>query len=206
MANVSKRNMEDYKDKRKHIPVLLNFTSFKVEFDELIKCYEFESIRPTGKIRFRCTTINKIDNTEKSRYTNLTLYKDGSGFYFKIMHKLIRVDGVIRNFLNRFKMGKPARTVVMCPKCRTPLKYIWRDNVNAVYNYMEAITYAGVGDYHIEREYNMEDEGNFDYVYCPNCQYTNTNPKTIKKFRKVPGEQFVDMDNVVDYFEFKHKE
>lgn len=189
--------------RKREIPVRLNFPSLRIVFPNETKTYIFHSIVASGKIKFRCTT-ELADGTTKTRFTQKTLLKDATGVYFVVNKKVIRLNDLVAEFLARFKVSKPAKLALTCPRCKTPLKYMWRDNVNAIYDYIQPGTYSGIGDYNIEREFNIEGKGNFEYVYCPNCEFTETNIRKLKNSRKITGEKYIDLEDPVDYYEFKY--
>lgn len=182
--------------------ILLNLPDIKVEFDYETKLYKFHSIQANGKIKFKCITT-KNDGTQVTRHTNKTIFKNKSGYFIDVNRRYVSITPVIKSFLNRFKLDKPSFLALTCPKCKTPLKYLFRDSVNGVYDYIDPTTGKGKGDYYIEREYGPEELGNYDYAYCPSCQYTTSDIKKMVKARKhrrvVSGKNYlIDNEDHID--------
>lgn len=182
--------------------VLLNLPDIKVEFDYETKLYKFNSIQANGKIRFKCTTI-KPDGTQVTRQVNKSMFKNSNGYFIDVNRRYVNITPIIKSFLNRFKLNKPNMLVMSCPKCKTPLKYMFRDSVKGVYDYLDPSSGKGKGDYYIEREYADESLGNYDYVYCPKCQFTTNDIKKIiksKRYRRVvQGKKYlIDDEDQID--------
>lgn len=190
-------------NKRPYKTVSFKIPDIKLDYGSYYKKLEFLGT-VNSRMKFRSHTVIAATGETKSRIVYFSLYKNKDKYTIRIKNKYVDVSVIIKEFLSGFKLEPPVKLVAICPKCNTPLQLQWRDTVNAVYQYVAANNYIGIGDSIMEREYNME-AGNYDCVFCPKCNFTEKNPKKIKGIKKVRMSKKIDVENPIDVLEFKMK-
>lgn len=170
--------------------ILFKLPSFEIEFSDYIDRYEFLGIHHNGKFRFTRYRNFKDGREPKKRIMTQTIYKVPKGLVLYIKTQPFNITEIFSNFLKVFEPRLKKFKVLICPECGNPLKFIWRDNINAVFKYISHDDKKGIGEHHLEREFNSKDEGNFEQVYCDKCEFVGkkeliTTKKTINEYVEI---------------------